>query len=94
MRLGAVKPKVVETVKPRIEQIVACLNAGVPYDADLTQWINGLSDQLRRKLAAASLLESRNAARVIGLRELLAAFIARSAMSQSLKKAHPLVFTA
>ena len=77
VRLGAIKPKVVEMLKLRIEQIVACQNAGVPLDAELTKWISGLPDQLHKKLSSTKLIESREAEKAVGLKEFLDAFIAR-----------------
>lgn len=77
VRLGTVKPKMVELVKLRIEQVVANQKAGVLYDADLTQWLNGLADRLHDKLARVGLVDPRKSQVVVGLKEFLDGFIAR-----------------
>jgi integrase len=77
VRLGTVKPKMVEMVKLRIEQMVANQKAGVLYDPDLTQWLNGLADRLHDKLARVGLVAPRKSQVVVGLKEFLDGFIAR-----------------
>lgn len=77
VRLGIVKPKMVEMVKLRIEQMVANQKAGVLYDAELTQWINGIPDALHNKLARVGLVEPRQMHRAMGLKEFLDDFVKR-----------------
>lgn len=77
VRLGSVKPKLVEMVKLRIEQVVANQKAGVSNDAELTQWINGIPDALHDKLARVGLVESRQPRKVVGLKEFLREFVKR-----------------
>jgi integrase len=77
VRLGIVKPKIVEMVKLRIEQMVANQKAGVLYDAELTQWINGIPDALHDKLARVGLVEPRQKRKTMGLKEFLDDFVKR-----------------
>jgi integrase len=77
VRLGLVKPKLVEMVKLRIEQMVANRKAGILYDAELTQWINGIPDALHDKLARVGLVEPRQTRRTMGLKEFLDDFVKR-----------------
>jgi len=77
VRLGNVKPKIVEMVKLRIEQLVANQKAGVLHDAELTQWINGSPDALHDKLARVGLVEPRQMRRTMGLKEFLDDFVNR-----------------
>jgi len=77
VRLGIVKPKMVEMVKLRIEQMAANQKAGVLYDAELTQWINGIPDALHDKLARVGLVEARLMSRAMGLKEFLDDFVKR-----------------
>ncbi|MFM8572597.1 MAG: tyrosine-type recombinase/integrase, partial [Pirellula sp.] len=77
VRLGIVKPKMVEMVKLRIEQMVANQKAGVLYDAELTQWINGIPDALHDKLARVGLVDPRQMHRAMGLKDFLDDFVKR-----------------
>ncbi len=77
IRLGIVRPKMLELVKVRVEQMVAAKKAGVPYDADLTQWLNGLDDRLHGKLARVGLVAPRQQRVVVTLKEFLDGFVNR-----------------
>jgi len=77
VRLGAVPVKSVDMVKLRIEQMVASQKSGVSYDADLRQWINSLADPLHERLARVGLVEPRQPAAMMTLKEFLDSFVNR-----------------
>ena len=77
VRLGAVPIKTVNMVKLRIEQMVASQKSGVSYDAELRQWINGLADPLHERLARVGLVEPRQSAPLMTLKEFLDNFLKR-----------------
>jgi hypothetical protein len=77
IRLGTIKPKVVEMVKLRVEQMVAALKAGVTFDSDLRQWLIGIDDVLHSKLAKVGLTEPRIQQAVVTLKSFLDALYAR-----------------
>ena len=71
VRLGKVKPKSAELIKLRIEQLVAAKKTGVLNDPELTQWINGISDQLHSKLARFEWIPARQAKQIVELKAFL-----------------------
>jgi len=76
--LGAVPKKAAETWVSRVEQLNACLVAGVAPDTDLAGWVASLPDSTHDKLVRAGLAEPRAAARkVVTLGQLTEAFVAR-----------------
>ena len=77
--LGAVPKKAAEVWVSRVEQLNACLVAGVAPDTDLAGWVASLPDSTHHKLVRAGLAEPRAAARkVVTLGQLTEAFVARS----------------
>jgi integrase len=77
IRLGTIKPKTVEMVKLRVEQMVAALKAGVMFDADLRQWLNGLDDVLHEKIARVGLTTPRIQREIVTIKSFLDALYAR-----------------
>ena len=76
--LGAVPKKAAEVWVSRVEQLNACLVAGVAPDTDLAGWVASLPDSTHHKLVRAGLAEPRAAARkVVTLGQLTEAFVAR-----------------
>jgi integrase len=57
VRLGRVNAKVAAAVKLRIESLVSAAAARVPVDPDTANWVGGISDDLRDKLARVGLVE-------------------------------------
>lgn len=59
VHLGALPKKAAETWQSRIEQLSACVVAGVALDTDLASWVVGLPDVSHRKLSRVGLVEPR-----------------------------------
>ena len=57
--LGKVPKKTAESVRFRVENLVACLQLGVPLDPESGAWVVGLADGMAKKLAAMGLIPSR-----------------------------------
>ncbi len=64
-------------VKLRVEQMVAALKAGVMFDADLRQWLNGLDDVLHEKIARVGLTTPRIQREIITIKAFLDAIYDR-----------------
>ena len=76
VRLGRVPKKLAETVRMRVEALLAALAAGLPADVDTARWLAGVGDDLHAKLAAAGLTAPRQSER---LGAFLDAYLARRA---------------
>jgi len=78
--LGNVPRKAAETWKVRVEQLVACLVTGVPWDTDLSCWVRDLPDASHEKLAKVGLVEPRktDASATATVLTLTTAFVERS----------------
>lgn len=59
IRLGKVSQRAAESVKNRIEQLLEALHLNRPLDADLAQWVAGLSTRMAEKLADVGLIPER-----------------------------------
>ena len=59
IRLSGLTLKAVETVRAKIEVLVACRIAGSPLDSDTSRWLANLGDDLTGKLADAGLCDRR-----------------------------------
>ena len=81
VHLGALPKKAAETWQARIEQLNACVVAGVAIDADLATWVASLPDVSHRKLARVGLVEPRAETEkgAVTLAELTRKFVERSA---------------
>jgi hypothetical protein len=55
--LGKLPLKAAESVRSRVESILACQVTRTPIDRDTAQWIAGLSPEMRAKLARVGLVE-------------------------------------
>jgi integrase len=77
IRLGAIELKAVELINLHVEQMVDAKKAGVPFHATLTKWLAGLADSLHDKLSQVGLVERRERAKVVTLREFLDGFMER-----------------
>lgn len=62
LRLGAVSQRIAEAVKVRVEQLVAAAISGHAVDDGTAQWLAGLDDVFRAKLASIGLVSRRDAA--------------------------------
>ena len=56
IRLGKVPKKLAESVRTKVEALVASLSAKVPPDAETAAWTAGVLDELAAKLAAVGLM--------------------------------------
>jgi integrase len=73
IRLGKVTQRHAETIKLRIEQLIAARWQNVAIDADFASWLTGIGDDLHQKLSNVGLVEPRKAIMLGGL---LDAFLA------------------
>ena len=62
IRLGKTPKKLAESIKVRIEGIIACRAAGLPLDAELAKWVGDLDKQLADRLAAVGLVDGQRRA--------------------------------
>jgi hypothetical protein len=60
VRFGAVPQKGAETIKARVEELLACKVAGIAWSRDLAVWVGGLGDVLAAKLDAVGLIPRRH----------------------------------
>ncbi len=74
VRLGKIKARSAQLIKLRIEQLVVNRKTGVANDAELIQWLNGITDELHAKLARVDLVASRTKHQAIELKAFLDAF--------------------
>jgi integrase len=65
IRLGKVPKKIAESVKLKIESLLAAKIAGLPTDAQTAGWLSTLGDSIHEKLARAGLVEPRETAVVV-----------------------------
>ncbi len=59
VRLGKVPKKTADSVKLRIEHLIAAKFAGHSFDAETARWLDGIDDVLHQRLAAVGLVPSR-----------------------------------
>ncbi|MBI3407201.1 MAG: tyrosine-type recombinase/integrase [Planctomycetes bacterium] len=59
IRLGKMPKKMAETIKVKVEALIAAVKARVPPDDETATWTRDLSTDLTEKLAAVGLVESR-----------------------------------
>ena len=59
IRLGKIGSREAEGIKRRVESLVACMTAGVPWDQETSRWVATLPDHLADKLASAGFLPAR-----------------------------------
>lgn len=57
--LGRMPIAVVQSIRVRIESILAFQRCGVPFDAETAKWIGGVSDKIHAKLAKTFLVQGR-----------------------------------
>jgi hypothetical protein len=72
IRLGKMRLKLVETIRDRVEELVACNLSGKSPKPSIIEWLDEIQDDLHSKLAAVGLVESR-----IGATDALGAFLDR-----------------
>ncbi len=77
VRFGKTKPRTIDMIKVRIEQMVKCQKLGMPFDPELQQWLQGLADPLHEKFAKAGLVEARKVHQTTTLAAFLDDFLAR-----------------
>jgi len=65
IRLGKLPKKVAESVKLKVESILAAKIAGHPLDAQTAGWLGEIGDAIHEKLAKAGLVEPRVAANAV-----------------------------
>lgn len=59
IRLGKMPRKAAEVVRLRVQALIACDRAGVPWDADLASWVGSLHDELHERIARVGLVPPR-----------------------------------
>src|SRR5438067_1376753 len=59
IRLGRMPQKAAETIKTRVEELLAHGVTGTAWPRDLTFWVEGLGDTLAAKLAGQGLIPAR-----------------------------------
>jgi hypothetical protein len=69
VRLGTVPKKTAESIKLKVEFLVAAAASRMPLDAETAQWVASLGDVLAKRLAAVGLIPAR--AKPITLGELV-----------------------
>ena len=74
LRLGHMDKHSAESVRLRVEKLVACRLAGQPMDNETAGWLGEISDQLHRRLAATGLIEPRQKAEVLTVGQLVEQF--------------------
>lgn len=74
LRLGKVPRKTAESVRTKVEALVAALSSRVPPDAETSAWTAAIPDELAAKLAAVGLMPERQSAT---LGEFLAGYLER-----------------
>lgn len=74
IRLGSVSVKAAESMRLRVESLLADRAIRRPHDAELATWLAELPAKTHEKLVRAGLAEEREAARTVTLGALLAAF--------------------
>lgn len=62
MRLGRLPLRQARSIPARVEALVACAVVGTPPDAGTAQWLAGLGDAMRDRLAEHGLVEARQTA--------------------------------
>ncbi len=67
IRLGKVPQRDAETIKRRVEQLIAAKWLNVPVDNNLASWLTGIGDDLHQKLSNVGLVEPRKAIMLAGL---------------------------
>jgi integrase len=74
VRLGKVSKRQAETVRARIEELIASRATGQGYPPELTAWLDEAGDQLHERLTAAGLVKARQRQ---GLADFIDGYIAR-----------------
>lgn len=64
IRLGPVPAKVAESVKTKVEYILAFRAAGVPLDAETSAWLGAIGDELHERIAATGIIGRRAAGQI------------------------------
>ena len=77
IRLGKVTQRIAETVKLRVELLVAAKLAGHAIDDETARWLAGLEETIIDKLAAVGLVPKRESASVTTLADFLAEYVSR-----------------
>ena len=86
LRLGNVSVRQAEQVKVRVEQLLAAQSTGV-LDAEAGRWVEGLEDEMHRKLSHLGLVKPR-ARHVATLGVLLEHFFATLAVKPGTRRAY------
>ena len=73
IRLGKVNKKLAETIKLRVEVLVAALATKTPLDNETAAWVGSIGEELAEKLAAVGLVRARESRK---LRDFLDNYIA------------------
>ncbi len=57
--LGKLPKRAAQTVRLRVEQLLACHGSGTPWPPELAEWVGTLDQALRQKLARVGLVDAR-----------------------------------
>ncbi len=66
IRLGKVTQHLAETIKIKVEALVAAVKAALPIDNETATWLSKIDDELAGKLAAVGLIGGRQACPTLG----------------------------
>ena len=75
IRLGKVNKKLAETIKLRVEALVAALGTKTSLDTETAAWVGGVGDELAGKLAAVGLIPERKNLQAAGLKDFCTAYV-------------------
>ena len=88
VRLGKVPVKAAESFCLRVEALRAAKTTGTPMDAELSAWVRDLPDETHSRLVRVGLVESRSAAAVVTMGELLERFVATADVKPATRAAY------
>jgi integrase len=88
IRLGKVSVKIAESVKVKIEALIASQITGTPIDAELAAWLRDLPDTMYERLARVELVEPREKAAEVTLDDLLKRFEENAAVKPATRAAY------
>jgi integrase len=85
IRLGKMPVKAAETMKRRIETLIACRTAGIALDAETACWLRDLPDDLHDRVARVGLAEPRQTRERAALGDMLQRYLDEVDMKPSTK---------
>ena len=77
IRLGKITKRQAESVRIRIESLVASKHSNLPVDAETSAWLGGISDELHERLSNVGLVDAKTPAANRGIGAFIDMYIAR-----------------